>query len=85
MNEARAAAQEAAAALVVAAIGDEPGDAAEALAAPGADARLVAVEAAAIAARALFDAHGSAGAAYDAACRQLAEARAARYQPPGIG
>jgi hypothetical protein len=71
----RGAAAEAAAALVVAAIGGDEDDAVDALAAPGVDVRLVAVELAAIAAEALRQAYGSDQSAYDAAARQLARAR----------
>jgi hypothetical protein len=74
-SERRRVAAEAAARLVVAAIGDDKDDADDALAAPGVDVRLVAVELAAIAAEALRQAYGSDQSAYDAAARQLAQAR----------
>jgi hypothetical protein len=76
MDQADAA--EAAARLVVAAVGDDEAGAVGVLTAPGTDAALVAVEAAAIAARALRAAAGSDQGAYDAACAQLAGARARR-------
>jgi hypothetical protein len=75
-SERRRVAAEAAARLVVAAIGDDRDDADDALAAPGVNVRLVAVELAAIAAEALRQAYGSDQSAYDAAARQLAQARA---------
>jgi hypothetical protein len=75
MDERRAAAAEAAAAMVVAAMRDDYDGAVEVLAAPGVDARLVAIELAAIAAKALRQAYGDQ--AYDAAGRQLARARQA--------
>jgi hypothetical protein len=71
----RGAAAEAAAALVVAAIGDDEDGRVDALDAPGVDVRQVAVELAAIAAKALRQAYGSDQSAYDAAARQLAQAR----------
>jgi hypothetical protein len=77
MDEQRAAAAEAAARLVVAAVGDDHADAADALADLAVDPRLVAVAAAAIAAKALRLAYGSDQSAYDAAARQLAQARGA--------
>jgi len=76
MDEQRTAAAEAAARLVVAAVSDDD-DAADALADPAVDPWLVAVAAAAIAAKALRLAYGSDQSAYDAAARQLAQARRA--------
>lgn len=66
-----------AARLVVAAVGDDHADAADALADLAVDPRLVAVAAAAIAAKALRLAYGSDQSAYDAAARQLPQARGA--------
>jgi hypothetical protein len=65
MNERRAAAAEAAAAVVMAAIRDHYDEAVDALAAPGVDVRLVAIEVAAMTAKALRQAYGDQ--AYDAA------------------
>jgi hypothetical protein len=76
VDEARRAAVEAAARLIVAAIGDDAAGAVDVLTAPGCDVQQVAIEAAVIAARALRQAEGSDKGAYDAAGRLLAAARA---------
>ena len=77
MDERRAAAAGSAWRLVVAAIGDDEGDALDVLA-EDVDPRLVAVEAAVIAARTMVLAYGSETTAYDEAVWALAEARAPR-------